>query len=301
MTTPRILVSGATGSTGRAAVSALQHSGAEVHALVRTDDARAAELRDLGARTVVGDLLDLDSVRAALDGIDVAYFVYPVQPRLLEATAFFAQAALEASVGAILNMSQITARRDAKSHAAQGHWAGEGILERTGIPVTHLRPTLFAEWLLYSFSLDTIIHRDTVTLPFGGGRISPIAAHDQGRVIAAILADPEAHAGQTYILHGPAELDGEGIAAALTWELQRPISYQAVPIEQFQATLAGIPRLGEYFAQHVGAIARDVQDGRLSGTNTTVEDITGTRPMSLQQFVHTNGDRFAPATTTDEE
>jgi hypothetical protein len=62
----------------------------------------------------------------ALKGITAAYFVYPIKvPGILEATAFFAQAALEQGVGAIVNMSQITARRIAKSHAAQNHWIAE--------------------------------------------------------------------------------------------------------------------------------------------------------------------------------
>jgi NAD(P)H dehydrogenase (quinone) len=89
-------------------------------------------------------------VSEALKGITAAYFVFPIQvPGILEATAFFAQAALEQGVGAIVNMSQITARRIAKSHAAQNHWIAERLFDRSGIPVTHLRPTLFAEWLTY--------------------------------------------------------------------------------------------------------------------------------------------------------
>jgi hypothetical protein len=58
---------------------------------------------------------------------------------------FFAQAAIEPGVCAFVNMSQITARRIAKSHAAQNHWIAERLFDRSGIPVTHLRPTLFAE------------------------------------------------------------------------------------------------------------------------------------------------------------
>src|SRR5439155_26791403 len=67
-------------------------------------------------------------------------------PGILEATAFFAQAALEQGVSAIVNMSQISARRIAKSHAAQNHWIAERLLDRSGIPVTHLRPTLIHAW-----------------------------------------------------------------------------------------------------------------------------------------------------------
>jgi hypothetical protein len=41
---------------------------------------------------------------------------------LVEATATFAQAASEAGVHAVVNMSQISARREAKSNAARAHY-----------------------------------------------------------------------------------------------------------------------------------------------------------------------------------
>jgi uncharacterized protein YbjT (DUF2867 family) len=76
-------------------------------------------------------------------------------------------------------MSQISARRIAKSHAAQNHWIAERLLDRSGIPVTHLRPTFFAKWLMYVSG--SIKERNMFPLPFGDARYAPIAAEDQGR------------------------------------------------------------------------------------------------------------------------
>src|SRR5438094_7247407 len=137
MENSKILVTGATGAIGGNAVRALKDSGLDVRALVREDDARAAKLRALGAETVIGDLLDIDSVRAALQDVRAAYFVYPVRPQLPEATIYFAEAAKEAGVSAIVNTSQMTSRRDSKSHAAQNHWIGERVFDWCGVPVTH--------------------------------------------------------------------------------------------------------------------------------------------------------------------
>ena len=192
---------------------------------------------------MIGDLLDIDSVQAAMRDIDAAYFVFPINPRLLDATAYFAQAAHEAGVGAIVNLSQRTARRDSKSHSAQNHWIAERIFDWSGIPVTHLRPTLFDEWLNYDFSIVAIIDNDVLAIPFGTGRFSPIAAYDQGRVIAAVLSDPKPHAGKTYLLDGPAEMDAADMAGALSDVLGRPIRYYDLPIADFQAAAAAIPRL----------------------------------------------------------
>src|SRR5277367_4170539 len=108
----KILITGAAGSTGKNTVRQLLSLQVPVRALVHKIDSRSEALGVEGAEIVEGDLSDFDSVNAALEGITGAYFVYPIQvPGILEATAFFAQAAIERGVGAIVNMSQITARR----------------------------------------------------------------------------------------------------------------------------------------------------------------------------------------------
>jgi uncharacterized protein YbjT (DUF2867 family) len=140
----------ATGSTGKNAIKKWLELKIPVKALVHKTDARSEQLSTQGVEIVEGDLSDFDSVSAALKGITDAYFVYPIRvPGILEATALFAQAAMDEGVGFIVNMSQISARRVAKSHASQHHWIAERLLDRSGIPVAHLRPTFFAEWLSY--------------------------------------------------------------------------------------------------------------------------------------------------------
>jgi uncharacterized protein YbjT (DUF2867 family) len=70
--------------------------GLPVRAFVHKIDARSEQLRAEGVEVVQGDLSDFEAVGAALKGITAAYFVYPIQvPGILEATAFFAQAAIE--------------------------------------------------------------------------------------------------------------------------------------------------------------------------------------------------------------
>ena len=73
----------------------------------------------------------------------------PIRPGILQASAYFAQAAKEAGIEIVVNMSQISAHGEAKSHAAQDHWISEQVFNWSVVPTTHLRPTLFAEWALY--------------------------------------------------------------------------------------------------------------------------------------------------------
>ena len=191
----KVLVTGATGGTGRATIDELLAHGHQVRALAHADDERSKGLQDRGVEVVYGDLLDFGQVRSALKGIQRAYFIYPIRPGILEATAYFAQAAKEAGIDGMVNMSQVSAREDAKSHAATHHWLSERVFDWSGLTVAHIRPTFFAEWLL---QLAPQIREGKLHVPFGTGRHAPIAAEDQGRVIAGILEDPAPHKGKIY-------------------------------------------------------------------------------------------------------
>ena len=143
----RILVTTANGDTGRPMVEYLLERGVTVRAMVRADDTRAQHLRDRGAEVVFGDLLSLRDVRAALDGVQRAYFNFPVGEGLVEAAVMFAQAAREQGVELIVNMSHIQSRSHARSKATQNHWLAEQTFDWSGIPTTNLRVTFFMEWL----------------------------------------------------------------------------------------------------------------------------------------------------------
>src|SRR6202048_1079281 len=185
------LITGATGNTGAHTVRLLRERGLRVRAFVHASDDRVDRLAELGAEVVQGDLLNFQSISAATAGVTAAYFNYPIRPGLIEATANFAQAASEAGVHAVVNMSQISARREATSNAARQHWIAERLLDRTALVTTHLRPTFFMEWLNSFF-----VHRGSegiYRLPFADVRHAPVAAADQAQVIAAILQNPDPH------------------------------------------------------------------------------------------------------------
>src|SRR5215471_3880916 len=165
------LITAATGITGGAAIAALQANGQHhIRALAHREDERSEQLRQQGIEVVVGDLLDFHAVKAALQGMSRAYFCLPVAPGMAQATAQFAQAAKESGVEAIVNLSQKIARADARSHASFDHWISERVFDWSGIPVTHLRPTFFAQWLLYPGNRATIVEGGMINLPLGEGR-----------------------------------------------------------------------------------------------------------------------------------
>lgn len=287
---PLYLITAATGTTGGPATEILLRAGHRVRALVHRSDDRSARLSELGAEIIEGDLSDFESVSTALAGVHAAYFCYPIAPgRLVEATAYFGQAASEAGVHAIVNMSQISARREAKSHAAQNHWISERLLDRTAIGTTHLRPTFFAEWLTWWWSLED--GHGVLRLPFGVGTHAPISGHDQAAVIAAILTNPDPHNRAIYPLYGPVDLDHHAIAEKIAATLGIPVRFEPVDIDVFGQALTerGAPAP---LVQHLVNVAQDYQNGIFAGTNNLVDVLTGTPAQTVEEFVTANRDAF---------
>jgi NAD(P)H dehydrogenase (quinone) len=314
MSMGKILITGATGDTGGYATEQLLQKGHQVRALVHRIDDRSKRLEDKGGEVVAGDYLDLDAMRAAVKDVPRAYFVYPLRPGIIQATAYFAQAAREVGVEAIVNMSQISARENARSHAARDHWVAERVFDWSGVAVTHLRPTFFAEWLLYNAPM---IKAGTLATPLWGGpnKHAPVAAEDQARVIVGILENPAPHGGKAYPLFGPKEYTQVEIAQVLSRVLGKDVTYQQVTVEELLQRRASsrspapgqvnartaygeLERLqrGElkesFLLQHIGEVALDHQAGIFAGTNDLIETIGGRPPMSLEAFIEKHRKAF---------
>jgi NAD(P)H dehydrogenase (quinone) len=289
----QVLIAGATGDTGRAAVRESIGRGLTVRAMVHGRDDRSAALEKLGAEVVVGDLHNVDSIRAAMEGIDAAYQVYPVQAGLIDATVNFAQAAREAGVSAVVNLSQRSADRNSKSNSCKETFIAEQVLNWSGLAVTHLRPTYFLEWLLYPFQLPLFVEKGILRLPVGKGRHAPIGAEDQGRVIAAILQNPGEHKGQTYPLFGPVEMDHEEMASELGAALGRTIVFQNISIAEYCKSLEPMG-VSAYMIQHFEGAMDAYQHGVMSGMNNNVERLTGRKPMSVGEFARAHLDVLNP-------
>ncbi|RWX36909.1 NmrA family NAD(P)-binding protein [Rhizobium leguminosarum] len=293
MSEATILISGATGRTGGAAIDELLKIGKHVRAYVRSDDERAAALRQRGVDIAIGDFADIDDIRAAMEGATSAYFLHPIAPGIIGAAAYFAQAAKEAGVSAIVNMSQISARRESASHAAQDHWVSERVFDWSGVATTHLRPTFFADWLVYPHFAKEIWATRKIEFPFENGRHAPIPTDDQGRVIAHLLANPKGHEGKIYPLHGPIEMNHTEIAAAMSDVLGAKIEYAPTSIEVFKDKMENLYKFPPFLVQHLVEVAQNYRDGVFAGTNDAVEKITGTPALSVQQFIANNRAAFA--------
>src|SRR5205814_8719476 len=116
----------------------------------------------------------------------------------LAGTVNLASVANHNGVKAFINMSQMTLSQMSitETTASPQHklqWLSEQALNWSGLPVVHIRPTVFLEGFFLTFTSDSVRESNEIRLPFGEGKTSPVAAEDAARVVATLLANPQSH------------------------------------------------------------------------------------------------------------
>jgi uncharacterized protein YbjT (DUF2867 family) len=294
-----ILVTGAAGNVGgvgRAIVERLLRLKLPVRALVRRDDDRADALRAKGAEVVVADLTRASEVAHALDGCRRMYFGLGIAPYYLDATVTTAAVArARGDLEVFVNMSQMTVSQMnlmSRTESAQQrlHFLAEQVLNWSGLPVVHIRPTVLLQSIAL-MSADSIVEEGTIRLPFGDGRTSPVDASDVADAIAAVLANPRPHIGHIYELTGARSETLYELAAELAGALGRPVNYVDVPSEEWRDELRG-RGLPEHLVEHLATMARLHTLHRYDRLTHDVEHLTGHPPTTVRDFASRNASQF---------
>ena len=219
-----ILVTGSTGTIGAQVLTHLHDRGVDVRALTRSPG--RAQL-PAGVTPVGGDLADLDSVRAALDGVSTLFLLVPNVADELTQAMLTLTAAREAGVKGIVYLSVFKG----EEYADVPHFAGKHTVERMidalGLPATVLRPAYFIQNDLRL--KDPLVKFGVYGMPIGAKGVSMVDIRDIGEAAAIELLRRERASmplgRETYTLVGPDRLTGEGIAAIWSDALGRTIRY----------------------------------------------------------------------------
>jgi uncharacterized protein YbjT (DUF2867 family) len=296
-----ILVTGAAGrvgAIGRTLTQLLLSKGHAVRAMVRREDERAQALREMGAEVVVGDLCDLEAMHRAIAGCGAVYFGMSVSDRYLEATVNAAAVAKHHGVGAFINMSQMTVAQmsiDETTASPQHklHWLAEQALDWSGLPVVHVRPTVFLEGFFLQLAAHDVRTHNELRLPFGDGKTSPVSADDVAHVLACVLDNPAPHIGEILHLTGPVSEDMRYYAGEYSRALGRTITYVDVPLETWRASLLE-KRLPIHLVDHLCAMADLHRANRYDRRSDVIPELTGRPATSVFEFVQRHQKALTP-------
>jgi len=282
-----VLVTGATGNTGRALVDALTRRGAPVRAMVRSGADRSK--LPAGVPAVVADFDDPESIAAALTGAERAYLVTPSSEQAEDQQRRFADQAAKAGLGHLVVLSQLGAEEGSPVRFLRYHAAVEQHVRDFGIPYTFLRPNLFFQGLLTV--AGSIAAEGRLYAPIGDAKVSAVDVRDIAAVAAVALTEP-GHEGATYTLTGPASITHAQMAAALTAALGRGVTFVDVPPEAFAGRLRGI--LPPWQVEGLLEDYAHYRRGEAAAVSPAVAEVTGRPPRDIQQFARD----YAPAFTS---
>jgi uncharacterized protein YbjT (DUF2867 family) len=171
------------------------------------------------------------------------------------------------------------------------HWLAEQALNWSGLPVVHVRPTMFLDGFFLIFTSDSVRESNQIRLPFGEGKTSPVEAEDVGRVVAALLSNPQPLIGKINHLTGPQSENMHFYAQEYSKALGRTISFQDIPVEAWRAGLLerGLP---VHLVNHLATMADLHRAGRYDRMSDDVLALTGRGPLGVQEFVRKNAATF---------
>src|SRR6266849_2938454 len=95
-----------------------------------------------------------------------------------------------------MTLSQMSITETTASPQHKLQWLAEQALNWSGLPVVHVRPTVFLEGFLLIVTADSVRESNQIRLPFGEGKTSPVAVDDVARVVATLLENPQPHIGK---------------------------------------------------------------------------------------------------------
>ena len=228
-----ILVIGSTGTIGTQVIKALAKRGQPASALIH--ETEPVKLPD-GITPVKGDVTDMESMRAALSGIDTLYLLTPVVPDEMTRAILMLDLALETGIKRVVYQSMFKSDEFLDCPHANAKFATEQMIDKFEIPTTILRPNYF-------FQNDGGPVTKTHIYPMAIGNIgtSMVDAGDIGEIGAIKLIErdgSEPLPTEIVEIHGPDVITADSAIAIWEEVLGKEVTYAGDDLRQFEANFA---------------------------------------------------------------
>jgi uncharacterized protein YbjT (DUF2867 family) len=282
-----IVVTGASGNTGRPAADALLAKGEKVRVIGR-DTKKLEPFVQRGAQAFVGDVQDATALTKAFEGTTGAYLLVPqalqrddfrdYQERVTDA---YANAVASRRVPYVVTLSSIGAQHAERTGPIVGMHNMEQKLNRVpGLNVLHLRPSYFMENLLISIAPMRTMGFLPGGIP-GDAPIPMIAAKDIGNFAAERLQARDFLGSSRQELLGQRDVSMKEVAGIIGKAIGKPhLHYMHVPFLMLEPALIamGIPKksadllIEMWKAGNAGLVKPEEPRSAKNTTPTTIEE-----------------------------
>lgn len=233
-----ILITGSTGMVGSTVVQKLSHQLPGLLALTRHPN--RAKFPDR-VTPVQGDMLDIESMRKALDGVTTLFLLNAVSSQELTEALLTLNLAREAGIKSVVYFSVFNGEAFTNVPHFTSKYAVERMIGQMGMPATILRPNCFMQNDAMFFK-DALLGPGLYPFPIGDKGVSMIDVRDIAEIAAeAILLRERTNTDlptEVINLVGPDILTGAGIAKIWSDLLQKTVTYTGNDTVPFEARLA---------------------------------------------------------------
>ena len=288
-----ILVTGASGTVGKAVLKEVARSGAKHKAMYRSPGEAAKA--PAGTTAVIADFAKKDTLAAALRDAESVYLVCSPIPDLVQLESNMIDASVAAGIRHIVLNSALGAGDYAKSFPSW-HRKVEDKLKGTRISFTILRPNSFHQNVLTYFA-PSVRAQSAFYSSMGNARVSLLDVRDIAVVAAKALSGGE-YSGKTYELNGPEALTYAELAEKISKHAGRPVQYVDIPAEAQRKVMLdqGMP------VWQVDALL-DLQgyysSGKGGAVDPLLQNLLGRQPVTMDRFLAEFAGEFrSPAAST---
>ena len=285
-----ILVTGASGTVGRAVLNELAREAAKTGGKYRAlyHSATAAAKAPAGTPIVIADFSKKQTLPPALKNVTSVFLVCSPIPQLIEMEWNMIDACAAAGVKHIVLLSALGARDYRKSFPSW-HRTVEDKLKSTKISFTILRPNSFHQNVL-TYYAPFIRSQGVFHASMGKARVSFLDARDVAAVGAKALAGGE-HSGKTYELNGPEAISYPELAEKIATQTGCHAQYVDIPIEaQRKAMLErGMP---EWQANALLDLQAYYVSGKGGQVDNLLAKLLDRSPITMDQFLAEFPDEF---------
>jgi NAD(P)H dehydrogenase (quinone) len=298
VSTPNVLVFGATGNVGSAVIRELLPDHREgrlklIAAVRRAEAVPGFEQQGIETRLIDLNQAELEGLAPIIEatrGADRLFLLTGYDVKMLAQSKAVIDAASVVGVSHIVHMGA-NGRSDTTSAHLAWHRLIEAYVERSGIGFTHLRPSQFMQTLPLMHALSG--GAGVIESYAGDARVGWIDITDIAAVAGAALRNPASHAGQIYPL--AADLGSMHEVVTLLSEVTgQTWRYEAREPEEFFKKMTGVGVDAVYM--------KGVENGFVRTRNGTlpelcevydnIQSLTGRAPTSLRTFVERNRSAF---------
>jgi uncharacterized protein YbjT (DUF2867 family) len=275
----KALVVGATGKYASLVVPELKQRGATVRALVRNESKIEAARQQGADETVIGDLHDPASLRAATAGVDGVFHINPAfAPHEAELGVAIVEAAKASGVKKFVFSGVYHPSISKLSNHAAKRPVEEAMYE-SGLEFTVLQPAMFMQ--NFAVSWDAVLQQGRFSLPYSKlAKACYVDYRDVATVAAMALTGNELSYG-TFELCAPGMVNRIELVAMIGAAIGRNIEAGESPfVEWAQAT-----QIPDGLRENLRVMYQDYDQYGFPGGNAIVlRTILGREPRSLQQY-----------------